>query len=360
MDAALGTELPRIEFCDQISGEKLLDPTANHFSTGEAHIFYLVNFILEVERKVAEGLPLTIILDDIVDSFDYKNKYGILDYFRNLICERDDHKRIQLLLLTHNFDFFRSAALMLGGVPCREKKLYFAYADYANERHASFDVTFADVTSEGYYIEAAKFNEWHSNPTLCQYYSCLIFQRTVQQLSLGTSNNHLISAYDDYLHYDLRDQDNKTVDALISLPGMPSASNLPEIVAGSHYMKTVIKTAKEIVDSGLTAETNLAEKLTIGLAIRLLRERFYAKTILDSGRSLNGVNHENREQEFNRLIGSSVPLETKSKLRFARLISSPLMHVNSMMYEPIIDANPSELSRAFNDMYHLNLTWHIN
>ena len=56
--------------------------------------------------------------DDIADSFDYKNKYAIIEYLNGLA----QRPGIDLLVLTHNFDFYRTVANrskeMILPIPC--------------------------------------------------------------------------------------------------------------------------------------------------------------------------------------------------------------------------------------------------
>ena len=47
-----------------------------------------------------------IIFDDVADSFDYKNKFAIIEYIRDLHLSND----FRLIILTHNFDFYRTIA----------------------------------------------------------------------------------------------------------------------------------------------------------------------------------------------------------------------------------------------------------
>lgn len=77
-------------------------------STGEKRALYLLYILFNLERirKQASvgGGQFLIVVDDIADSFDYKNKYAIIEYL-------DDLKKttgIDLLILTHNFDFYRT------------------------------------------------------------------------------------------------------------------------------------------------------------------------------------------------------------------------------------------------------------
>ena len=51
-------------------------------------------------------------LDDIADSFDYKNKYAIVEYINYLI---DLHaNKLYMLIFTHNYDFYRTLSSRLG------------------------------------------------------------------------------------------------------------------------------------------------------------------------------------------------------------------------------------------------------
>ena len=77
-------------------------------SMGERRALYLLYILFDLERirKQARegGGQYLIIADDISDSFDYKNKYAIIEY----LCDFAKTKGIDLLMLTHNFYFFRT------------------------------------------------------------------------------------------------------------------------------------------------------------------------------------------------------------------------------------------------------------
>lgn len=73
-------------------------------STGERKAFYVLNVIFEIQAREKSGQKTLIIVDDIADSFDYKNKYAIIQYLKE-ISENDNFRQI---ILTHNFDFFRT------------------------------------------------------------------------------------------------------------------------------------------------------------------------------------------------------------------------------------------------------------
>ena len=82
-------------------------------STGEKRALYLLYVLFDLERirqrASAGGGQFLIIADDIADSFDYKNKYAIIEYLNDLA----NTNGIDLLMLTHNFDFYRTIKMRL-------------------------------------------------------------------------------------------------------------------------------------------------------------------------------------------------------------------------------------------------------
>ena len=75
---------------------------------------YLLYILFNLERirqqASAGGGQFLIIADNIADSFDSKNKYAIIEYLYDL----GNTTGIDLLVLTHNFDFYRTVKLRLG------------------------------------------------------------------------------------------------------------------------------------------------------------------------------------------------------------------------------------------------------
>jgi wobble nucleotide-excising tRNase len=73
-------------------------------STGEQRALYILNIIFEVEARIKEGKEVLFVVDDIADSFDYKNKYAIIEYLKHM----SEVSHFYMIILTHNFDFFRT------------------------------------------------------------------------------------------------------------------------------------------------------------------------------------------------------------------------------------------------------------
>jgi hypothetical protein len=73
-------------------------------SQGEKKALYVLNILFEIEVRKKAKLQTLLIVDDIADSFDYKNKYAIIQYLKDIA----DDPHFDLILLTHNFDFYRT------------------------------------------------------------------------------------------------------------------------------------------------------------------------------------------------------------------------------------------------------------
>jgi hypothetical protein len=78
-------------------------------SNGEKRALYILNIIFEVEARRNAGQQTLFIVDDIADSFDYRNKYAIIEY----LSEVSAVPSFRQLILSHNFDFYRTVSSRL-------------------------------------------------------------------------------------------------------------------------------------------------------------------------------------------------------------------------------------------------------
>ena len=79
-------------------------------SKGEQRAYFILQFLFEIESRKNSGETHLIIFDDVADSFDYKNKFAIIEYIRDLHVSND----FRIIVLTHNFDFYRTIASRMG------------------------------------------------------------------------------------------------------------------------------------------------------------------------------------------------------------------------------------------------------
>ena len=64
-----------------------------------------------MESRKVLSTDTIVVMDDIADSFDYQNKYAIVEYIKDL-AERSNNKFF-ILIMTHNYDFYRTISSRL-------------------------------------------------------------------------------------------------------------------------------------------------------------------------------------------------------------------------------------------------------
>ena len=73
-------------------------------STGERKALYVLNVIFEIQRRNKAKQETLVVVDDIANSFDYQNKYAIIQYLKDI----SEDGPFKLIIMTRNFDFFRT------------------------------------------------------------------------------------------------------------------------------------------------------------------------------------------------------------------------------------------------------------
>ncbi len=80
-----------------------------HLSGGEKRALYILQILFEIEARKRSNETQLLVFDDISDSFDYRNKYVIIEYLNDL----QECGQFKLLVMMHNFDFYRTLASRL-------------------------------------------------------------------------------------------------------------------------------------------------------------------------------------------------------------------------------------------------------
>jgi hypothetical protein len=82
------------------SASVVRDTLLKSLSQGEKKALYILNIIFEIEVRRQANQETLFVVDDIADSFDYKNKYAIIQYLQDI----SDGPTFKQIILTHNFD----------------------------------------------------------------------------------------------------------------------------------------------------------------------------------------------------------------------------------------------------------------
>lgn len=236
-------------------------------SNGEKKALYILNILYELRAKELEGKEYLVILDDIADSFDYKNKYAILEYLNDIIKK----SIFKLIILTHNFDFYRSVSYRLN----LNSNNFFAIK-HDNEI----------IIEKGQYTKNV-FTTWKSKinePKI--FISSIAFIRNMVEYIDGTK----VDTYElltNLLHYkegaktNIKETNNILVSDVINI--YTNYWHIPNQQITIDKKKKVIDlifdTAENIVKEPIINEVLLENKIVLSIAIRLKAEIYMIKKL---------------------------------------------------------------------------------
>ncbi|MGO1172694.1 MAG: AAA family ATPase [Actinomycetaceae bacterium] len=306
-------------------------------STGERKAFYILNVLFEVEaRKEAEGTTLFVI-DDIADSFDYKNKYAIIQYLKDM-SEQD---KFRLIILTHNFDFLRTIfgrnVVTYGGCFMAEKSV-----DRVTLTPMAGSIITNPFTKD---FKKKIFTDGMRRV------ASIPFTRNLIEYSRGNKDaDYLTLTSLIHLKEGTRTTTQAELDRIFGevfpgLSGGPWSDGNESVLDMVYAQAEIALTADEGV--------NFANKIVLSMAIRLRAEEFMVSA-LDADGFDETITSNQTWHLFNafkqRGLGSEPTLDS---LRRVLLITPENIHINSFMYEPILDMSDHSLRELYSEVKRL-------
>ncbi len=349
--AIIGESVPQVEFTfmkgDHIKtiDRKQLDKF-DTLSQGEKRALYLLNIIFDIETIKHTGAEKLLIVDDIADSFDYKNKYAIIEYLYELAQESN----IYMLILTHNFDFYRTVASRLS--IARKNRLI---AEYSNDE--------LKLTEE--YYQDKPFKNWKNSPKAKYVFALLPFVRNL--IEYGEDQN-LSETGQDYLFltsllHEKPDSCSITFGEIEPLYKHYIGVN--HFDASVNLDTPVLSTLYSICDGITTAETRLENKIVLSIGIRHKAEQYMIQQIhdyegtlswRDNRQNCSGMNTEfmafvwSNSNQTRTLFNGFKQFGEKEKVQVlneVNIMTPEHIHINSFMYEPILDMDIVELHSLY-------------
>ncbi len=308
-------------------------------SIGEKRALYLLYILFDLERirhqAITGAAKFLIIADDIADSFDYKNKYAIIEYLRDL----SNDNGIDLLMLTHNFDFYRTVKLRLG--ICRSNCLI------------------AQKTPDGI-ISMTTFRyqkDFFKNVIIDKIKNVQLDSDEKKKLLIAS-----IPFYRNLSEYSGKDDDYLKLTCFMHLKTTPINTdtaklsdvwdvikqyleNAPMSGADEEYFVALQRIASQITTE-LTDGVSLENKVIIAIAIRLYAEKFLKRKLIENSQPYaDSTNNQTREW-FNQ-AKPYLSTEEINIIEDVNLITPENIHLNSFMYEPIIDISDWTLKELY-------------
>lgn len=301
-------------------------------SQGEKKALYILNVIFEVEARKKANQRTLFVFDDIADSFDYKNKYAIIQYLQDIAR----HPGFNLLILTHNFDFFRTINSRF--IPRNCCKMAIRSED---------DVRL--YKAEG--IRNIFIHDWKKafDEDPKKRVACVAFMRNMMEYLRGEEDSTFLKLTS-LLHWrpDSIDITHKDLDAIYN--------ELFATDAKWHNQKgAVMDTILEEAENCLTADdaVNLENKIVLSVAIRITAERYMVSKINDPA-FFESINKGQTRRLYDRFTETKRSAATLEVLDRVLLMTPENIHLNSFMYEPIMDMGDHHLRQLYKDVKALH------
>lgn len=299
-------------------------------SQGEKRALYILNVLFELEVRKQSTQPILIIVDDIADSFDYKNKYAIVEYLRDLSKTACFH----LLLLTHNFDFHRIVSSRLN-------------AKRQNRLIAIKSLDGIKIIQERYQKDV--FSTWKQNLSTNEKYmlASIPFARNIAEYC---GRNEHFEKLTSLLH--LKGNSANIIVSDLQFIYRDIFSDLPNLSLPNGHDSIIDKIFQQsdalVIDNQETPE--LECKVILAMAIRLKAEEFMIDRISDQEFVTSITSNQTRELFDKYTAMFSTDLERIALLDQVNLMTPENIHLNSFMYEPILDMSACRLYALYTEI----------
>lgn len=332
----LNSQAPIVKF-EFIDGNKVKSINESELlsvlSTGEKRALYLLNILFEVEARKKSNVETLFILDDIADSFDYKNKYAIIEYLKE-ISEFDIFYQI---ILTHNYDFFRTVSSRLDML--RNNKL-----------NTDRNETEIQIFEEKY--QNNPFVHWknHLSTKMPMLIASIPFVRNIAEF---TGEEPVFQKLTSLLHYKT-DSDSITINELedIFRNILKDKTDLT-LQSPTEKVLNIIFEVAESISNDTSDKLDLENKICLSIAIRLKAEMFMVKSIKDDSFWSSITKNQSNALIEKYKLKFSTDTENLKLLEQVNLMTPENIHINSFMYEPILDMSNHHLKKLYLNISNL-------
>lgn len=349
--AVIGESIPRVEFTFIKDGQQVtlsrdkLDEL-DTLSQGEKRALYLLNIIFDIEQIKQSGRTILFIIDDIADSFDYKNKYAIVEY----LYELTENDNFNLIILSHNFDFYRTISSRLGLK--RECRLF------AESENGS-------ISLEQEYYQNQPFEKWKEQPNEKNLIALIPFVRNLVEYGkdycsgdpsgITTDFNFLTALLHEKEHtHNMRFTDLTNIySTYLGLESFDVSVNIQGKIIDKLY---------ELCDGLTPADIKLENKIILAMAIRHKAEEYMKSKIQaftgtlswrgnrrapETGYSIRFLEFVSvKSNQTRELLNGYKQFGDQNKVKIldeVNIMTPENIHLNSFMYEPILDMDIVEL-----------------
>ena len=346
----LGTTAPNVVFKftndtgDTVQFNRGQLTSLDVLSIGERRAMYLLYVIFEFKARQASGRRTVIIVDDIADSFDYKNKYAIIEYLKEIVEE----DLFRMLVLTHNFDFYRTFQSRVLTEGSKRSTSYIAQKEQ--------DQSISLLRGGDNYV-SNPFDVWRrnfsNNPAIIV--AMIPVVRNLIEYKEGTSSaDYMLLTSLLHIKEDTRDLRLSDLERIIS-SSIKSTSFSSGIDRNKLVIDFIFETADALCANPVIDEVRLENKVSLSIVIRLKAEEFLWSKVSNQS-PIRGVQTGKLYDRYVSEFCSSPSPEIKkirSVLSQVILMTPENIHINSFMYEPLMDLSVHHLVNLYHAVSEL-------
>lgn len=324
---------------DNMEIEKEQKELYNILSRGEKRAFIILQFLFEMEaRKLADDYTL-VIMDDIADSFDYQNKYAIIEYIKDLA--EDINNKFYLLILTHNYDFYRTIASRLKGT-CPRNNIWMVNKTSNNE----IELKTGQYTGN---VFVNVLVERNSEDKI--FISMIPFVRNLIEYTKGQFSPEYLKLTS-CLHIKEDTRKITESDVINILKDYTLGEGIKRKVSDSSIYDLIIGTADNIAQDSDLNPIDLENKIVLSIAIRLLAEEYMKKKLVEAGKKEEdfAAIRSNQTGELTKMYKKNCQFDSnKNIIEKVNMMTPEHIHINSFMFEPLIDVSVQHLVELYNN-----------
>ena len=296
-------------------------------SKGERRALYILCVMFELHMRKLSGDESLVVFDDIADSFDYRNKYSIIEYLHSI--SYDCSNNIHMILLTHNYDFFRALRMRCSIQWNTSPKALEAHRD-----RGDIKLNGGVYTDEFKRIRDLSGSDINAMLTLIPLVRNIVEYRAHADFDVLTSILHVKSSSASVTMTNVCDIIESNLSSLNLSPHKDSTS----------AQQKILDTAESIIGS---TNDSMEHKVILSMATRIKAETYIKARFMADGKTLD--EDSSQTGRWTELFCVECPNEadTQKVLRSVSIVTPELLHVNAFMYEPIIDMSVMEIAETY-------------
>ena len=339
VDVVTGDAMPSLVFMHD-EDEVAHDALFRCLSTGEENALFLLHVVFEIGRimDASAGVTQYLLFDDPVDSFDYRNKYAFVEYIRDF----SEAANVSIVILTHNYDFLRTLALRLD-------KLFDRNDVLLCERDASGGLSLRHANYLRYNVLVQwrkKIAQGNELATL----AAIPFVRELCEIRDGRSSPDY-QTMSNVLHG--RNGSDSIMLSSLNGPYEKYLKQKPQLF-NQKVQALCLSICHDLSVPGTSFSPDklLEGKIVLSMGIRILAERLlvpvwdaYCTGDVPTQFGILWSRVHNLDPSILNTLGIGVAEE--KLFESVSLITPANIHVNSFMYEPIIDTSEWRLQKLF-------------